>query len=114
MYIRTIARRNEDGSAVRYVQLAHNVWDPDKRHACAEVVYSFGREDRLDRDALARLVRSISRFLDSDQALPVSAPELCFLGSRSLDGAYVLDALWHELAIDSTIAPVAGTRRVSP
>jgi hypothetical protein len=31
MYLRTIRRRNKDGSVVGYVQLAHNVWDPGKR-----------------------------------------------------------------------------------
>ena len=63
MYLRTIRRRNKDGSEVGYVQLAHNVWDPAKRQSRAQVIHSFGREDQLDREALARLVRSISRFL---------------------------------------------------
>ena len=27
MYLRTTARRNADGSVVRYLQLAHNEWD---------------------------------------------------------------------------------------
>jgi hypothetical protein len=31
MYLRTIGRRNKDGSEVRYVQLAHNEWDPVRR-----------------------------------------------------------------------------------
>src|SRR6266699_2595581 len=28
MYLRSTPRRNKDGSEVRYLQLAHNVWDP--------------------------------------------------------------------------------------
>jgi len=64
MYLRTIIRGNKDGSSVRYCQLAHNTWDPERQQARAEVVYSFGREDELDREALKRLVRSISRLLD--------------------------------------------------
>ena len=63
MYLRTIQRRNKDGSVVRYVQLAHNVRHPDTGSPVAEVIHSFGREDQLDRDALARLVRSITRYL---------------------------------------------------
>jgi hypothetical protein len=28
MYVRTSTRRNQDGSKVSYLQLAHNEWDP--------------------------------------------------------------------------------------
>ncbi len=35
----------------------------------AKVIHNFGRADGLDRDALARLVASISRFLDPAQAI---------------------------------------------
>ena len=92
MYLRTIRRTNKDGSQVGYVQLAHNVWDPAKRQSRAQVIHSFGREDRLDRDALARLVRSISRFLEPDEALAAQAgEELRFIESRPMGGAWVLD-----------------------
>jgi len=48
MYVRKISRRNKDGSTVTYVQLAHNVWDKEKGHARAEVIYSFlSPEDAL-------------------------------------------------------------------
>ena len=63
MYLRRVTRRNRDGSEVAYVQLAHNVWDPVKRRSVTQVIHNFGREDRLDREALARLARSITRFL---------------------------------------------------
>jgi transposase len=114
MYLRTIRRRNKDGSEVGYVQLAHNVWDPAKRQSRAEVIHSFGREDRLDRDALARLVRSISRFLEPGEALAATAPqELRFLESRPLGGAWVLDHLWRRLGIGAALARVAERRRVT-
>src|SRR5919198_6337689 len=115
MYLRTIQRRNKDGSVVRYLQLAHNVRPPGKRHPQAEVVYSFGREDQLDRAALARLVRSISRFLDPEQALEATATsELRFAGSRPFGGAYVLDALWQRLGIAEAIARAATGRKLDP
>jgi len=28
MYLRATPRQNKDGSVVRYLQLAHNIWDP--------------------------------------------------------------------------------------
>jgi Transposase DDE domain len=115
MYLRTIQRINQDGSVVRYLQLAHNVRPPGKRHPQAEVVYSFGREDQLDRAALGRLVRSISRFLDPDQALAATAAsELRFTGSRPFGGAFVLDALWQRLGLADAIARAQGTRKLDP
>lgn len=114
MYLRTIQRKNKDGSVVRYCQLAHNVRNASGQ-AQAEVVYSFGREDQLDRDALARLVRSISRFLEPAEALAASAKtELSFIGSRPFGGAYVLDQLWKRLRVDGAIKAAAGGRRLDP
>ena len=66
MYLRTISRRNKDGSVVRYLQLAQNFWDPVGHQAKARVVHSFGREDQLDRQALIRLARSITRLMEPE------------------------------------------------
>jgi hypothetical protein len=74
MYLRIVKRRNKDGSEVSYVQLAHNVWDAEKRQSRTRVIHNFGREDQLDHEALRRLVRSISRLLDPEQALSAQAP----------------------------------------
>jgi hypothetical protein len=115
MYLRTIKRRNKDGSTVGYVQLAHNVWDPARQQSRAQVVHSFGREDQLDREALGRLVRSISRFLEPGEALAAQAPEeLRFLESRPMGGAWVLDQLWRRLGVAGAITRLAGSRKVTP
>ena len=87
MYLRTTQRRNRDGSSVRYLQLAHNQWDAKAGRSSVQVLYHFGREDQLDRDAIRRLISSLSRALPPDQALAVQAPELLFLDSRPLGGA---------------------------
>ena len=63
MYIRTVIRHNKNGTTARYIQLAHNVWDPQAKRSVPQVVYSFGREEKLDKEALRRLARSINRFL---------------------------------------------------
>jgi transposase len=115
MYVRTIQRRNKDGSVARYLQLAHNVRVPGKRNPVAQVIHSFGREDQLDRQALARLVRSISRFLEPGEQLQAAASEeLRFLESRPFGGGYVLDALWRRLGIAAALARLAKRRRVTP
>jgi hypothetical protein len=111
MYLRTIQRRNKDGSVVRYVQLAHNVRHPASGNSVAEVLHSFGREDRLDRDSLARLVGSISRYLGT--AAPGDEGEgLSLVSSRRLGGAWALDGLWRRVGIDTTIAKLAAGRRL--
>ncbi len=81
MYLRSTPRRNKDGTEVRYLQLAHNVWDPQKRRSAVQVVYNFGREDAANREALQRLAASVTRFLDPDAALAASADGLEFTES---------------------------------
>jgi transposase len=113
MYLRTIGRRNKDGSEVRYVQLAHNEWDAERRCSIARVIHSFGREDQLDRAALARLVRSLSRVLEPEQALIATAPaELQFVRSVPLGGAWALDGLWRQLGIDAAIERLLAARKL--
>jgi hypothetical protein len=73
MYLRSAPRRNKDGSEVRYLQLAHNVWDPQARRSKVQVVYNFGREDHANREALQRLVASVTRFLGPASALAAPA-----------------------------------------
>jgi hypothetical protein len=111
MYLRSTPRRNKDGSEVRYLQLAHNVWDPQKRRSAVRVVYNFGREDTANREALQRLVASVTRFLDPDAALAASAGGLEFTESRPLGGTWVLDALWSRLGIGKEMRRLLKGRR---
>ena len=114
MYLRTITSRpRKDGSRVRYLQLAHNEWDPEAGQSVAKVVHSFGREDQVDRAALARLVRSISRVLEPERQLALHGDgELSFVGSAPLGGAWVLDGLWRRLGIDETLRGLLEGRRI--
>lgn len=61
MYLRTTRRKNKDGSVVTYYQLAHNVWNSEKRRAQAKIIHNFGRAEDLERDTLVRLCRSIGK-----------------------------------------------------
>jgi Transposase DDE domain len=112
MYLRSTPRRNKDGSEVRYLQLAHNVWDPQKRRSTVQVVYNFGREDAANREALQRLAASVTRFLDPDAALAASADGLEFTESRPLGGIWVLDALWSGLGIGKEMRRLLRGRRL--
>jgi hypothetical protein len=115
MYLRTTPRRNNDGSVVRYLQLAHNTWDPAAKRSRVQVLYNFGREDANNRAALGRLVASVSRFLDPDQTLAATAGEgLAFVESRPLGGIWALNGLWHRLGIDTTMRRLLAGRRLDP
>ena len=50
-------------------QLAHGERRPVTGVPSAKVIHGFGRAATVDRDALVRLVASISRFLDPGQAI---------------------------------------------
>jgi len=112
MYLRRTVRRSKDGE-VGYLQLAHNEWDPVAKQSKVRVFYSFGREDQLDRAAIVRLVGSLQRALEPDQALAtVAAPGLRFVESRPMGGAWALDGLWRALKIDRTLGQLLDGRRL--
>jgi len=110
MYIRTISRKNKDGSAVTYVQLAHNIWDSQSRCAKAKVLHTFGRTDELDTEALKRLSKSISRFLTPEDALCMNTSmggtlvPLNIFRSVPMGGAYLLRTLWEQLGIPEALS----------
>src|SRR6266540_1509949 len=87
VYVKTTTRRNTDGTAVRYLHLAHNEWDPTAGRSVPKILHSFGREDHLDRSAITRLVTSLSKLLDPADALAATAAsELAFVESRPYGG----------------------------
>ena len=112
MYVRTIKRKNKDGSTVEYVQLAHNVWNTEKGFAQAQVLYSFGRREQLDIDAIRRLINSLCRFLDPEDEISVKAKndDLKFINARPSGGAYLLRKLWDRLNIDKRLETVLKDR----
>jgi len=114
MYVKTTTRKTKNGE-VRYLQLAHNEWDAAARRSVPKVVYSFGREDQLDTDAIRRLAAALSRLLSPAGALAATADgDLVFTESRPYGGSYVLDQLWHRLGIGKILAGLASSGRGRP
>src|SRR5208282_5506464 len=104
---------NKDGSVVSYLQLAHNERHPVTGSPVAKVIHNFGRADKVDREALARLVKSISRFLEPAEALgALDGSDFDLVDSRRLGGAFVLDQIWHRLGIASALVDTSGSRRL--
>jgi len=113
VYLRETRRVNKDGTVVSYLQLAHNERHPRTGSPVAKVIHSFGRAEMVDRAALARLVASISRFLEPQQAVAAAAAgEVEVIDSRRLGGAHVLGQLWERLEIGKAIRQAAAGRRL--
>ena len=115
MYMRETKRTNKDGSVVRYLQLAHNERHPVTGAPTAKVIHNFGRADLVDRDALARLVSSISRMLAPEQQPALAgqgAGEVEVLESRRMGGAWTLDRVWERLGIGTAIRRAARGRKL--
>jgi Transposase DDE domain len=111
VYLRVTQRRNRNGDVVRYLALAHNERN-ERGVPVARVIHTFGREDEVDREALQRLVASIARFLEPDQALAAGAPAgFDFLEAREQGRPHVVQALWQELGIGRALERVARSRR---
>ena len=113
MYVKTSVRKTRNGE-VRYLQLAHNEWDAAKGRSVPKVIYGFGREDQLDKDAVRRLVASLSRLLEPGEGPVTGGGGLEFAESRPYGGAYVLDRLWQRLGIGTILAGLASPGRGRP
>jgi hypothetical protein len=106
MYLRITERRNKDGSTVAYYALAENVWNAKAKRSEARVIHSFGRADRLDWEALKRLVHSINRVLETGGAEPAGTPRPPEIEiERVYDWGVVLAArhLWDDLGIGEAV-----------
>jgi len=113
VYLRESSRRNKDGSKVTYLQLAHNERHPVTGSPVAKVIHNFGRKDKVDKEALARLVSSISRILDLPATgSSVAGSDVEIVDSRRLGGAFVLDQLWERLGIADALRSSAKGRRI--
>jgi hypothetical protein len=115
VYLRETKRRNKDGSTVSYLQLAHNERHSVTGSPIAKVIHNFGRTDHVDREALARLVSSISRFLEPTEAITATfGSDVEVVDSRRFGGAYVLDRLWERLGIAAALHTALSGRRLDP
>lgn len=118
MYLRKTTNKLADGTKVSYLQLCHNYWDKDAGYSKTKVIYSFGREDQLDREVLQRLVDSINKYLHPDESKfnreeIDKAAEFSFALAKRYGGIYVLDQLWKMLDLDTIIGKLLKDREFS-
>lgn len=113
MYLRTTQRKNKNGSIAAYYQLAHNVRHPKSKTPVAEVIHNFGRADKLNREDLVRLCKSIARVcglvvqdpLDTGQHdIEAALPEdVKYIRTVELGNVVVIEAIWERLIIGETL-----------
>lgn len=97
MCLSEMSATDRHGQSVSYLQLAHNRRNPVTGASTAEIIHGPGRTDCVEREGTARLVRSISHFLDRGEAVVASTgsgAEAEAIDSRPFRGAWVLDRLW--------------------
>lgn len=124
MYLRTTKRKNKDGSVVEYYQLAHNERHEGTGKPVARIIHSFGRSDRLDRDHLVRLCRSIARVCglkvtdpivgDNDSSSDPSGfpKDLKLIGTQTLGTPLVIEALWERLGIGQIFRDICKSKKL--
>jgi hypothetical protein len=110
MYLRITKRRNRDGTEVRYYQLAENVWNAERGHAIAKVVYNFGRADELDHDDLRRLASSILRVV-GDGSVP--GEEVTIRDAWPYGVVWVVEQIWKQLGVEEILRRDAGKHKAS-
>lgn len=105
MYLRTTRQRRKHGPDAIYYQLAENYYHKDRRRSETRVIYTFGRADQVDPDALRRLAQSILRVANDDR---IDLPARKFPPEVGIDDIeqvyaygvlYAAHALWEELGI---------------
>jgi hypothetical protein len=110
MYLRAVSSGRHE-----YVQLCHNYREGGSGPSKTRVLFSLGRKDELDVEALRRLVGSISRYLDPAEAAEVRAAagielDARFLGAMHLGGTHLLDGVWQRLGIAAGLEKLLSER----
>ena len=110
MYLRESKQRRTDGSIVTYLQLAENVWDPEKRRSRASIVWNCGRADDPDvAERLRRLAKSILRRASPEEIVAGNGDWQLVCAWPHGD-VHALEAVWQRLGIGDILRAQAGKR----
>jgi len=113
MYLRQTRQTRADGSTLTHLQIAENVWDPDKKRSRPHIIYNCGRaDDPAVAERLRRLARSILRRC-SPEEIVAEHPEWRLVDAWPYGDVYVLEQLWRRVGFDAVLAEVLGRRKVT-
>src|SRR3990172_12396162 len=99
MYLRESKQKRADGSIAIYLQLAENLWNPEKQRAETRILCNCGRaNDPAVTERLRRLARSILRRC-SPEEIVAAGPQWRLVCAWSYGALYALEALWQRFGI---------------
>ena len=95
MYLRESKQKRANGKVVTYLQIAENVWNPEKGRSQAHIVYNCGRgDDPATVERLRRLARSILRRCAPEEII-LDSPDWSLVCAWPYGDIYVLEAIWQ-------------------
>src|SRR5260370_40693824 len=104
-------QRGADGSVLTHLQLAENVWDPEKQRAQVKILYNCGRaDDAASTERLRRLARSILRRCAPEEIV-AQDPSWQVANAWAYGDLYVLEQLWPRVGIGEGTAATGRRRR---
>jgi len=111
MYLRESKQKRRDGRVVSYLQIAENVWNPEKQRSQTRIVYNFGRgDDPQTQERLRRLAKSILRRC-SPEEIVADGPDWSLVCAWPYGDIYALEQTWKRLGIDQVIRKQVAKRR---
>ena len=98
---------------VAYLQLAENVWNPEKRRSETRILCNCGRaDDAAVTERLRRLAHSILRRCSAEDIVGAAGGDWRLVCAWPYGDVYALEALWQRLGIGQIISAQAGARRM--
>jgi hypothetical protein len=104
------SKNQRRGSVLTHLQLAENVWDPEKQRAQVKILYNCGRADDPEYGAAAAP--------GAQHPAPLRTggdrcrePVVAGCERLAVRGSLCLEQLWRRLGIDEVIADVGGGRK---
>ena len=111
MYPRQSSQKRADGSKLRHLQIAENVWDPAKKRSRVRILYNCGRaDDPKATERLRRLARSILK-RGSPEELAAADTGLKTVDAWPNGDVYALEALWRRVGLPDPIGESVGARK---
>jgi transposase len=111
MYLRESKQRRADGSVITYLQLAENVWDPQKRRSQANIVWNCGRADDPEvMERLRRLAKSILRRACPEEIVAAAGGDWKLVCAWPHGDVHALEAIWQRLGIPDILRTQTGKR----
>ncbi|MDA8095820.1 MAG: IS1634 family transposase [Betaproteobacteria bacterium] len=111
MFLRESKQKRADGTTLNHLQLAENVWDPDRRRSTTRIIYSFGRGDDPEvTEKLRKRAKSILRRCSPEEIVAADGGWK-LIAAWPYGDVYALEALWERLGLSSILRRLGGTRR---